>query len=254
MTAAMMWPLRSSGQEAITNQGRAMASEEKYLLVRNAFAYAVGVAAAIVGAAVFSPALPAAISFLASVGLGAVAWFAARRLLNPWTDMEREERRAARDYKDMLNEIAAVARRTAQAGTRWCIGRATAERLASIARLTETILERFRVRRDFAGASKALIVLQTFDATLSHYVKVKCNEIFIETSQAKQQIAQMEGRAIPLVEQALVELARKADVGECTDTEIHRAALEDILHSLDLMRHSMNPADSAQSKEEPDDT
>ncbi len=230
-----------------------MSSEDKNLLVRNGLAYAVGVAAAIVGAAVFSPGMPAAISFSASVGLGAVAWFAARRLFNPWTDVEREEQRTARGYKSMLNEIVAVARRTAQAGTRWCIGRATAERLASIARLTETILERFRVRRDFAGASKALIVLQTFDATLSHYVKLKCNEIFIEASQAEQQIAQIEGRALPMVEQALEELGRKADVGASTDTEIHRAALEDILHSLDLMRHSVNPPDSPRSKEDPYD-
>ncbi len=231
-----------------------MSSEDKYLLVRDALAYGVGVGAAIVGAAVFSPGLPAAISFPASIGLGAVAWFAARRLFNPWTDVEREERRTARDYKGMLNEIAAVARRTAQASTRWCIGRATAERLASIARLTEIILERFRVRRDFAGASKALIVLQSFDATLSHYVKVKCHEIFIEGSQAEQQINQIEGRAIPMVEQALEELGRKADIGECTDSQVHRAALEDILHSLDLMRNSMKPTDSAHSKEEPDDT
>ncbi len=230
-----------------------MSVEEKDLLLRNRAAYGVGVVVAGVAAAVTGPVIPTALSLPASVALGAVAWYAARKLLNPWSDAEREEQRTTREYRTMLDRIAVVARRVMEAGSQPCVGGEVSRHLASIARMVEMILERYRRRRDLAGASTALVVLQKFDEVLAHYIKVKCNELFIDRSQAEEEVAQVEGHVLPTVEQALEELGRKIDAGESMATEIRRGTLDDMLRSLELIKALRDQKDLPALKEESND-
>jgi membrane protein implicated in regulation of membrane protease activity len=216
-------------------------------------AYGMGLAVTVVSALLTAPVLPIPIDLLISLGLGGTAWYAAHKLLDPWTDSEREEQLTLRGYKVTLAEIAEVAGRIKEAGSKWRVGANVARRLGSIVSMIEMILDRYRNRRDFAGAAQTLVVLNKFDELLAHYVKVRCNELFIDKDQAKKEIAETEGQVIPMVERALEELGRKIDLGESTEIDIHKGTLEDMLSSLDLVRSLREQMDPQRTKEDSND-
>ena len=220
---------------------------------RDLSAYGVGLTVTVVSALLSTPLIPMLPNFLISLGLGGTAWYGAHKLLDPWTDAEREEQLTLRDYKVTLAEIAEVAGRIKEAGSRWRVGAIVSRQLEAIAAMIEMILDRYRQRRDFAGAATTLVVLKKFDELLAHYVKVRCNELFIDKNQARKEIAETEGQVIPLVKRALEELGRKIDLGESTEIDIRKGTLEDMLRSLDLVRSLPDQMDPQRTKEDTND-
>ncbi len=231
-----------------------MSADEKLPILQDIGAYGVGLAVTVISAVLTGPIIPIPFNLLISLGLGGTAWYGSHKLLHPWTPAEREERDAARRYKGMLHDIAAIGARTADSGLLRCIDSDISRHIISIARKIDMVERRYRKgARDFAGASKTLLVLQKFDEILTHYVKLKCGELFLDKGQADRDIADIEGRILPLIEDALEELGRKIDAGESVAMEIHKGTLEDMLRSLDLIK-SQQPNLKPPAKEGSDDT
>ncbi len=193
-------------------------------------------------------------NFLISFGLGGMAFYGALKVLDPRTRSEVEEQQAEREFRATLNEIQAIASKTADASRKTCDTREASQHLVAIARKIEMIIQRYQERpRDFTAAASILLVLKKFDEILAHYLKVKCDELFLDKPRADKAIEDTEVHIIPMVEQALENLGRKMDSGEASDKEIHGGTLEDMLAGLDLIRFEGSDRLCAATKEALDD-
>jgi hypothetical protein len=150
----------------------------------------------------------------------------------------------------MLREIEGIAVRTDEASQ--SLGQISPEvsgRVGNIARMTRMILERYKVRRrDFAGVSATLLILQKFEGILAHYLKVKRGELFMDVGHRKKLISEVETQVIPMFEMALENLGKKLDAGETLDKDISQGTLESMLRSLHLIESLNDQIDSSSKK------
>ncbi len=231
-----------------------MSGADKRFTPQELGAYGVGLVVTVISAVVTGPVIPIPFNFLISFGLGGTAMYGARKLLDPRTPDDIEREHIQRDYRGMLNEMDEIGKRVAQASQRWCVRGDVSARLAYIVNAIEKILQRYRQHHDFAGVSSTLIVLKKFDQILSHYVKVKCDELFLDRAEARRVIAEFEERILPMIEQALESLGRKMDSGESLGRDIDKGTLEDMLNSLGLIQAMKDRTGDSPTREATDDT
>ena len=176
-------------------------------------------------------------NFLISLALGGTAGYGALKVLDPRTRQDLFEAQTNAEFRLMLQEIADIAVRTGDAShSLSLISPEVSGHLGGIARMTEMILARYQERRrDFAGASATLLILQKFEEVLAHYLKVKRGELFLDEGQIEKEIAETETTVIPMFEMALERLGKKLDAGEDLDKGISKGTLESILRSLNLI-------------------
>ncbi len=221
-------------------------------------AYVVGLAVTALSAVTTTLITPVLFpfNFLVSFGLGGMAWYGTRKVLDPRTPIEVEADQTEQDYRSVLGEIEQIAKRTTEASERRCIGKGTAPRLEAIAQMIENILSRFRERRrDLAAAASTLGVLRKFDELLAHYVQVSCGELYIPRDEAAREIIDLEGHIIPMVGAALGNLLIKMDSNKALSMGIQKGTLEDMLESLGLIKSLQGRInDPAGTKEASNDT
>jgi hypothetical protein len=220
-------------------------------------AFGVGIAVTIASSLLTSLVSPVPFPFnlLISFALGGTALIGTHKILDPRTTNEVVEAQTNREFRTMLGEIEEIAKRTAEASKSPNVGAKMSQRLGNIARMIEMILERYQKRRrDFAGASSTLLLLQKVDGVLTHYLKVKCGDLFLDERQKQKEVTETETRVLPMVEQALENLGRKLDTGESIGTDISKGTLESMLRSLDLIESLKDQLDEMPpAKEAPDD-
>jgi hypothetical protein len=194
--------------------------------------------------------IPFPFNFLVSLGLGATAGFGALKILDPRTGQDLLEARTSAEYRQKLQEIARIAAQIDKASQ--SLNKSSREvsgRLDNIARMTGLILDRYtEQRRDFAGVSATLLILQKFAGILEHYIKVKRGELFLDDEQRQKEVAATEKRVIPGFEIALTNLGKKLDAGEALDKSISKGTLESMLRSLDLIESLSDQVSSSSDK------
>jgi hypothetical protein len=213
-----------------------MHGKEKRVTPQELIALGVGLTVTIASAVLTSPiAFP--FNFLISLGLGGTAGYGTLKVLDPRTLQDLLDLQTSTEYRQLLHKIEGIAGRTDEASQ--SLGPISPEvsgRVGNIARMTRMILERYKVRRrDFAGASATLLILQKFDGILAHYLKVKRGELFLDKEQREVEIAQAETHDIPMTEIALENLGKKLDAGEVLDKGLSSGTLESMLRSLNLI-------------------
>jgi len=176
-------------------------------------------------------------NFLISLGLGATAGFGTLKVLDPRTRQDLLETQTSAEYRQKLSEIVKFAAQMESASQSLSLRNPqVSERLDNIARMTRMILERYKERRrDFAGVSATLLILQKFEGILAHYLKVERRELFLDKAQREKEIAATETHVIPGFEIALENLGKKLDAGETLDKSVSKGTLESMLRSLDLI-------------------
>jgi hypothetical protein len=131
-------------------------------------------------ASLVSP-IPFPFNILISFGLGGTALYGARKILDPRTISEVTEQQTDNDFHSMLSEMSEIASRTMAAGKSKHVGKEEGGRLVAMAGMIYMILKRYQERkRDFAGVSSTLLVLQQVDGILAYYLKVRQGELFLD--------------------------------------------------------------------------
>ncbi len=154
-----------------------MDDEDKRVTPQQIGALGVGLVVTITSALLTTLVMPITFpfNFLISLGLGATAGFGALKMLDPRTRQELLETRNSAEYRQKLQEIARIAAQMDKASQ--SLNKSSPEvsgRLDNIARMTGMCLDRYsEQRRDFAGVSATLLILQKFEGILAHYLKVK---------------------------------------------------------------------------------
>jgi hypothetical protein len=234
-----------------------MRSENKRFTPQELGAFGVGLSVTIASSLLTSLVIPISFPFnlLISFALGGTALYGTHKILDPRTMTEVINQETEREFCAMLGEIADIAKRTAEASQSRYVGTKMSQRLGNIARMIEMILKRYQERRrDFAGTSSTLLLLQKVDEILAHYLKVKCGDLFLDEAQIQKEITETETRVIPMIEQALENLGRKLDSGETLGRDISKGTLESMLRSLDLIESLKDQLDDlSPAKETPDD-
>ena len=211
---------------------------EKRVTPQDIGAFAVGLAVTVGSSlltSVVSP-IPFPFNVLISFGLGGTALYGTRKILDPRTASEITEQQTDAEFHAMLREVSEIASRTMAAGKSKHVDKELSGRLVAMAEMIRMIHERYQERkRDFAGVSSTLLVLQQVDGILAHYVKVKNGELFLDQGQRETVIFETEEHVIPMVEEALQNLGRKLDAGEGVATGISRATLESLLRLAGLI-------------------
>jgi hypothetical protein len=223
-----------------------MHGKEKRVTPQELIALGVGLTVTIASAVLTSPiAFP--FNILISLGLGGTAGYGALKVLDPRTRQDIFDAQTDSQYRQMLREIEGIAVRTDEASQ--SLGQISPEvsgRVGNIARMTRMILERYKVRRrDFAGVSATLLILQKFEGILAHYLKVKRGELFMDVGHRKKLISEVETQVIPMFEMALENLGKKLDAGETLDKDISQGTLESMLRSLHLIESLNDQIDSS---------
>jgi hypothetical protein len=194
--------------------------------------------------------IPFPFNFLVSLGLGATAVFGALKILDPRTRQDLLEAHTGAEYRQMLSEIAKITAQMESASQSLTPpSPRVSERLDNIARMTRMILQRYKERRrDFAGVSATLLILQKFEEILAHYLKVKRGELFLNQEQREKEIAATETYVIPGFEIALENLGKKLDSAEPLDKSVSKGTLESMLRSLDLIESLSDQVGSLSEK------
>jgi hypothetical protein len=176
-------------------------------------------------------------------------------VLDPRTRQELLEARTSTEYRQKLQEIAGITAQMDEASQ--SLNQVSPEvsgRLDNIARMIEMIFERYKERRrDFAGVSATLLILQKFEGILAHYLKVKRGELFLDEEEREKEIAATERRIIPGFEIALKNLGKKLDAGEALDKSVSKGTLESMLRSLDLIEYLSDQVGTFIEKGDSDD-
>ena len=216
-----------------------MDDEEKHVTPQQIGALGVGLIVTITSSLLTTLVMPITFpfNFLISLGLGATAGFGTLKVLDPRTRQDLLETQTSAEYRQKLSEIVKFAAQMESASQSLSLRNPqVSERLDNIARMTRMILERYKERRrDFAGVSATLLILQKFEGMLAHYLKVERRELFLDKAQREKEIAATETRVIPGFEIALENLGKKLDAGETLDKSVSKGTLESMLRSLDLI-------------------
>ena len=231
--------------------------KDKRVVLRQLGALGVGLTVTVVASFLTSLVNPIffPFNFLISLGLGTAAGYGALKVLDPRTRQALIEAQTDAEYRQMLQEIAAIAMRTGDASQGlYLVSPKVSERLGNIARMTEMILERYRGRqRDFAGVSATLLIMQKFDANLAHYLMAIRGELFMDDEQREEEITEAERHGIPMIETALENLGKKLDAGEVLNKGVTKGTLESMLYSLNLIESLGNQNVSPTEKGDSDD-
>jgi hypothetical protein len=212
---------------------------ERRLERREALALGAGILALVATALLTSLPRPMLFpfNFLISLALGAAMQFGTLNLLDPGTPAELSEAQTLAEYRALLGEMKELAAGTAAASRCACVPNATAGQLTEIASIVGCLASRYEERSpNLAGASATLTILQQFDKVLACYLKMKSGEQFVDEDAKGREIAETEGRTIPMVNGALANLGRQLDAGEVLDKTITEGALESMLRSLNLIK------------------
>jgi hypothetical protein len=180
--------------------------------------------------------IPFPVNFLLSLGLGGAMQFGLLNMLatDPQPDLLDDQPTA--EYQALLAAIQAVAARLAAAGRQPGLPQTTLRQLQEISSVVGLIGSRYQQRpADFVGASSTLTILQQFDKILAYYLKIKSGEQFVAPEAKRREIAETEGRTIPMLHSALARLGKQLDAGEVLDKHIAEDALESMLQSLNLL-------------------
>ncbi len=216
-----------------------MDDEEKHVTPQQIGALGVGLIVTITSSLLTTLVMPITFpfNFLISLGLGATAGFGTLKVLDPRTRQDLLETQTSAEYRQKLSEIVKFAAQMESASQSLSLRNPqVSERLDNIARMTRMILERYKERRrDFAGVSATLLILQKFEGILAHYLKVERRELFLDKAQREKEIAATETHVIPGFEIALENLGKKLDAGETLDKSVSKGTLESMLRSLDLI-------------------
>lgn len=194
-------------------------------------------------------------NFLISLGLGATAGFGTLKVLDPRTRQDLLETQTSAEYRQKLSEIVKFVAQMESASQSLSLRNPqVSERLDNIARMTRMILERYKERRrDFAGVSATLLILQKFEGILAHYLKIERRELFLDKAQREKEIAATETHVIPGFEIALENLGKKLDAGETLDKSVSKGTLESMLRSLDLIESLSDQVSPSSDKGDSDD-
>jgi hypothetical protein len=234
-----------------------MDDEDKRVTLQQIGALGVGLVVTITSALLTGLVMPIPFpfNFLISLGLGATAGFGALKILDPRTRQDLLEARTGAEYRQMLQEIAHIAAQMDKASQSLDqVSPEVSGRLDNIARMTGMMLDRYTAqRRDFAGVSATLLILQKFAEILEHYIKVKRGELFLDDEQRQTEVAATERRVIPGFEIALKNLGKKLDAGEALDKSVSTGTLESMLRSLDLIESLSDQVSSSSDKGDFDD-
>lgn len=216
-----------------------MDDEDKQVTPQQIGALGVGLVVTIASALLTTLVMPITFpfNFLISLGLGATAGYGTLKVLDPRTRQDLLEAQTSAEYQRMMKEIASIEARTDNASRSLrLLSPEVSGRLEHIARMIEMIYYRYNTRRrDFAGVSATLLILQKFEGILAHYLKVKRRELFLDEEQREKEIAVTEMHDIPMFEIALRNLGKKLDAGEGLDKRISKGTLESMIRSLDLL-------------------
>jgi hypothetical protein len=216
---------------------------------------ALGVAAgvlAVVAAAMltsFARPMPFPLNFAISVGLGTAMQFGMLNLLGgdgPALDLLEVQNR--KEYRALLSEMWAMAKRMETASQQAYLPRPTAGELQAIAAVAGSIASRFEQRApDLASASATLTILQQFDKVMAYYFKMRSGEQFVEASARRKEMTETEDRTIPMIRTALTNLGKQLDAGEVRDKSVIEGTLESLLRSLHLLDDVTGDADADSS-------
>jgi hypothetical protein len=234
-----------------------MDDEDKRITPQQIGALGVGLLVTITSSLLTSLVIPVPfpLNFLISLGLGATAGYGALKVLDPRTRQELIETQTSAEYRQKLQEIARITTQMDKASQGLIKSSPEVSgRLDHIARITRMILKRYTERRrDFAGVSATLLILQKFEGILVHYLKVKRRELFLDKEQREKEIAATETHVIPGFEIALENLGKKLDAGETLDKSVSKGTLESMLRSLDLIESLSDQVNPSSDKGDFDD-
>jgi hypothetical protein len=206
---------------------------------REAVGLAVGAVAVAATALIttFWRPLPFPVNFLVSLGLGGAMQFGALNMLGPGTAHDLVDGASRAEYTALVGAMEEIAARLTATSRQADLPKATLRQLAEIASAVGLIASRHQQRQaDFAGAATTLTILQQFDKILAHYLRIKSGQQFLDADTKRQEIAETEGRTIPMIQSALVTLGQQLDAGEVLDKKVAEDALESMLQSLNLIR------------------
>jgi hypothetical protein len=228
-----------------------MPGEDKSVTLKEVGAFGVGFLVTVTSTLITSlvTPVPFPFNFLISFALGGTATYGALKVLDPDTDHDRLEKQTNAEFRLILQEIADIAERIADLSSSSRVGPEASDQVGSIARMAEMILKRYQERpRDFVGASSTLLILQKFDEILTHYLKIKCGDLFLDEASKEREIAETETRMLPMFVKALENLGKKLDSGETIGKEISKGTLESMLKSLNLLEFLNDQLDSSSPK------
>jgi hypothetical protein len=189
----------------------------------------------------FLQPLPFPVNFLVSLGLGAAMQFGTLNLIEPDPTTDLLEGQMTAEYGGLLTAMREVAAQTAAASQQRGLPPATSDRLRETAQVIEAIASRYQVRAvDFAGASTTVTLLQQFHKILAYYLKIKSGQQFLDTFARGREVAETEGRTIPMFHGALLNLGKQLDAGEVLDKGAAEDALKSMLEALNLITDLTN--------------
>jgi hypothetical protein len=230
-----------------------MTTPKKGFSVQEAVALAAGVLVVVVAALVTTWLRPILFpfNFAASLGLGAAAYLGTLKILDPRTPRDLIDDQAAAEFRSLLSEMRAIAARISAARLLSDLSQLTADRLLAIASVVEALAGRYQAgSAGFAGASATLTVLRQFDRVLAYYLRIKSGQQYLAPEARAREMAQTEERTIPLVRDALENLARQLDAGEVVDKNVSEDTLQSVLRSLNLVDTLADDADASLADKE----
>ena len=184
----------------------------------------------------FLQPLPFPFNFLISLGLGAAMQYGALNLIEPGPAADLLEGQMGAEYRALLAAMREVGAQTAAASQQRGLPQATSDQLRETAQVIEAIAGRYQTRAaDFAGASTTVTLLQQFQKILAYYLKIKSGQQFLDTFAKGREVAETEGRTIPMFHAALLNLGKQLDAGEVLDKGAAEDALKSMLESLNLI-------------------